>query len=194
MKIFLRFLILIFLTAGFLFGGYVVGWYAKFNLYDAWKIKQLKKQGDQIWQELLREALKDDVYGSQSSPEETFLMFLDALKKEDFRLAVKYFVGEQQKNWNNKISTLRQNNELEKELKKWDKVPTIWKKQKEGYNSSKNESFKEITFTFLDYREKPEIFKDPIFGKEFISIAGEFENSITFELNPITKVWKISSF
>lgn len=162
MNPFLRFLILIFLTAGLLFGGYAAGWYAKFNLYDPWIEKRQIKKAQEGWQKLAEEIYKDDIYGSQNSPEETFQMFLDALKKEDLWLASRYFVVGEQDEWFVVLKKKKEQNKLAGLINLIENMKSSGEGEKFYYYS-------------LD--------KD-----------GVIEFTVNFNKNPITKIWKISSF
>src|SRR3989344_1660546 len=62
--------------------------------YSSWQGYQWQKETD-AFQESLRKPYKEDTYGGKT-PEETWTMFLDALKKGDVELASKYFVVEKQ--------------------------------------------------------------------------------------------------
>ncbi|MBI2451439.1 MAG: hypothetical protein HYV52_03910 [Parcubacteria group bacterium] len=53
----------------------------------------------------------EDTYGGKT-PEETFAMFLDALKKGDIELASKYFDIKKQGEWKNILQKVKDDNEL----------------------------------------------------------------------------------
>lgn len=59
----------------------------------------------------LEEAYKNDTYGG-STPEETLQLFIDALKKGDTDLAVRYFVIDQQDKWKLDLAESKKNNNL----------------------------------------------------------------------------------
>lgn len=69
-----------------LYLGYVVGWEAKHYL-DNWKM--LRKV--ETFNNAIIQMFKNDTYGGKT-PEETYNLFVDALKKQDVDLAVKYFI------------------------------------------------------------------------------------------------------
>src|SRR3989344_5401807 len=77
--------------------------------YSSWQGYQWQKETD-AFQESLRKPYKEDTYGGKT-PEETWTMFLDALKKGDVELASKYFVVEKQEDW---LKTLQNTKEAEK--------------------------------------------------------------------------------
>ncbi|MDP3733369.1 MAG: hypothetical protein Q8Q91_02390, partial [Candidatus Daviesbacteria bacterium] len=68
------------------------------NLRINWEAQRLQDE----WEKPYRE----DTYGGKT-PEETYDMFLDALRKGDTTLASKYFTVEDQKKWNETFSKLR---------------------------------------------------------------------------------------
>ncbi len=60
----------------------------------------------------LERPYREDKYGGKT-PEETFDLFLEALRKEDIELASKYFELENQEDWLEDISKLKQRGLLE---------------------------------------------------------------------------------
>lgn len=79
--------IVIIITVSFIIAvlGYVAGSYAKHYL----DIRKADKAVDNF-QNALEQPYKDDIYGGKT-PEETWGMFLDALKRGDIELASKYY-------------------------------------------------------------------------------------------------------
>lgn len=72
------------------------------------------------------EAEKNDFYGGDT-PEETIDLFIEALKKEDYDLAVKYFAIEEQEKWKENLIASNKKNldewvvEIENNKKTWRK-------------------------------------------------------------------------
>lgn len=64
---------------------------------EEWSYQEVKTRLD---------AEKADIYGGET-PEETWAMFLDALKKEDFELASKYFVLDKQADYLEMFETIK---------------------------------------------------------------------------------------
>ena len=60
----------------------------------------------------LEEVYKNDTYGG-ATPEETLQLFIDALKKGDTDLAVKYFIPEKQKEEGEKLRIGKEKNNLD---------------------------------------------------------------------------------
>lgn len=141
----------------------VLVWWVGSAVVEAWHGYKWQKQTD-AFMEAGRKPYKEDMYGGQT-PEETWKMFLAALKKGDVDLASKYFVVEKQ--------------EKEKEfLKKendFDKTNKI-------YNSLTSE--KGIVGDYAYYNIKMP-YKD--------SKSGYIYSPVVFSFNTYTKIWKIST-
>lgn len=102
-------------AAWILFALAVYGAYA--TIWWQWGVVRIEllryslEQPDKAFQRLLAK----DVYGSKTSPQETYAMYLDALRKGDIDLAVKYFVpGNDQKNRKEFFEKLKVLGSLEK--------------------------------------------------------------------------------
>lgn len=96
---------------GSLVGVYLLVWLG-FALYSGWKGYVWEKKTNDF-QMALSKPYREDVYGGKT-PEETWALFLDALKKKDVELASKYFVPEKQVEWKEIIEkTVNENNKLE---------------------------------------------------------------------------------
>ena len=144
-----------------------------------WEVQRLQNQ----WEKPYRE----DKYGGKT-PEETFDMFLDALRKEDVVLASKYFVVDKQERWLKTLEEYKKGNVLSGFVKELEHTQTIWEK----LSPSDSPLFKEtISYEYTTVVEKATTvdFED----KKLNVPAGSYANSTTFGLNVYTKVWKISS-
>ncbi|TSC53432.1 MAG: hypothetical protein LiPW39_262 [Parcubacteria group bacterium LiPW_39] len=81
---------IIFIAVAFLI---FIGYFYGYPLYQKW---QIQRQGEKFLEEYTK-PYKEDIYGGVT-PEETWNMFLEALRKGDVELAAKYFeVREQDK-------------------------------------------------------------------------------------------------
>jgi len=136
------------------------------SFYSAWQGYQWQKQTD-AFQESLKRPYKEDTYGGKT-PEETWTMFLDALKKGDVELASKYFVVEKQSE--------------EKKFLSSEKIIDGLKLFIEQLSSGlkKEESSSDGIKAYYYYELKD------------IKTGKNYNNSVVFTLNPYTKVWKIS--
>ena len=75
---------------------FVIFWVARAGYfgYRGYKWRQQTK----AFEDALTKPLREDTYGGKT-PEETWAMFLDALKKGDAELASKYFIVDKQEAW-----------------------------------------------------------------------------------------------
>ncbi len=85
--------------------------------YSGWQGYRWQKQTDKF-QEALRRPYKEDTYGGKT-PEETWAMFLEALKKGDVELASKYFVVEKQGERGQDLQLAKNKNRLEEIIQKF---------------------------------------------------------------------------
>ena len=76
---------------GIILGALVVVYFALLSpqLIDSFQAGQTARNYEK-WEESVKEQYRNDTYGGDT-PEETWAMFLSALEKRDFDLAVKYF-------------------------------------------------------------------------------------------------------
>lgn len=130
----------------------------------------------------LEKPYKTDKIGGKT-PEETFDMFISALKKSDIDLASKYFVIQKQGDWKKILEGYQKGNiltdlvlELEEAKGKLEKSPQI---------TSENT----LEFTYLTRLEKD---TEADFSGQKINLkAGNYRNSVIFEKYP-SGVWKIN--
>lgn len=123
------------------------------------------------FQGALEQPYKEDTYGGKT-PEETWAMYLDALKKGDIDLASKYFaVGKQEKKKQIFLSEKNRDNlklyleQLSSPLQKNESLPDFILADKER--------------AYYYYMVKD------------LETGEPFKNTIEFYLNPYTRVWKI---
>src|SRR3989338_5937850 len=88
-----------------------------------WEARRLQAQ----WEKPYRE----DKYGGKT-PEETYDMFLEALRKEDTTLASKYFIIEKQDNWKKTLEEYKRQNLLTNFIKELEDTRKIWKKSEKS--------------------------------------------------------------
>ena len=150
--------------------GIILIYYLAFTAKLLWDSYQWQKKTEQF-EETMRKPYKEDIYGGKT-PEETWSMFLDALKKGDIDLASKYYDVEHQEKERSILLNIKEKKELDlllsqlsNPLQKDEDTPDFLKQDKER--------------AYYYY-----IFEDPI-SKE------KYRNDVNFYLNPYTKVWKI---
>lgn len=134
--------------------------------YETWWKPYREKQALEAWQAKLEKPYREDVYGG-ATPEETWGLFLNALRNGDIDLASKYFVVEKQGSWKKTIINTKEAGKLDKVIKNIS-VPL----QKE-----KNYLQGEKAYFYYELRDEK--------TKEI------YNNSVVFYFNPYTKIWKI---
>lgn len=154
---------------GIFFAGVVLifgFWWVGSACYQAWNGYQWQKQTN-AFMEAGRKPYKDDTYGGKT-PEETWALFLDALKKGDVDLASKYFVVEKQSEWLNTLNKTKDVGGLPKVLSN---LPL-------QLSSEVNQPQSEKKYFYYNVND----------------LNGKFlgKNSVVMSLNPYTKIWKIS--
>ncbi|NOY35626.1 MAG: hypothetical protein GXP44_01750 [bacterium] len=117
------------------------------------------------FQESIEKPFREDTYGGKT-PEETWAMFLDALKKEDFALASKYYDVEHQTEARKKLEELKR----EKKFSSWIKEIKTLEKDDNAYQGDRAY----YSYKYYDEETRQYLWSD-----------------VVFYLNPYTKVWKI---
>ena len=138
-----------------------------------WEAKWLQAQ----WEKPYRE----DKYGGKT-PEETYDMFLDALRKGDTTLASKYFEIEKQSDWLKTLNEYQKNGILANFTDELESTEKIWKKSEK--------SDEEMTsFTYKVFIEKGST--ATIDGQKIEVPPGEYLNETIFTKYP-SGIWKIT--
>ncbi len=145
------------------------------NLRASWEAKRLQAQ----WEKPYRE----DKFGGKT-PEETYDMFLDALRKGDTTLASKYFVIEKQDGWKKTLEEYKNQNVLINFIDELENTKKIWKKSEKS-----TENVASFVYTNTISKDKVVDFE----GQKITIPSGNYANEAMFELNIYTKIWKISS-
>ncbi len=140
-------------------------WWVGYAALSGWNSYKWQKKTD-AFQATLEQPYKEDTYGGKT-PEETWAMYIDALKKGDIDLAIKYYaVGIIERLPVDSLYKKKQNGQLEE-----------WIKELEGLKKSSREPLEGQANYYYDY-----------FDEEFKQILSA---PVIFYLNPYTKVWKI---
>ncbi len=163
----------IILAAGFIvymfFGSYLPG-------SSYWQQKKLMSD--------LERPYRTDTYGGKT-PEETFNMFLTALKSGDVDLASRYLILENKEKWLNAFNKKTQE-EKNRYIQELSNAPSKWIKEVVDDSS--------IRFLYEVYRDKVIINisdgKGGTISKSFP--PGNYGVMISLHLNIYTKIWKIS--
>ena len=142
------------------------------NLRANWEAQRLQAQ----WEKPYRE----DKYGGKT-PEETYDMFLDALRKGDTTLASRYFVIEKQDNWKKTLEEYEKEGIISSFIAELENTKTIWQKSKKS-----TETTVSFTYQVLIKEEGTATFE----GQEINIPAGNYTNESVFTKYP-SGVWKI---
>ena len=146
--------------------------------YQSWKMGQNYRE----FEKSMYDYWKKDIYGGKT-PQETYEMYINALKNGDLEKASKYYWWEKQVPQEKKLAQLKQDNKLEEYiagLPKWTEMSEEehWDKDVKRYG-------------WKWVRKESKIFIDPIDGEKIILPPGEGESEITFQLNKHANIWKI---
>lgn len=166
-----------YLVFGFaaLFTGYLIGFWANFY-YMTYKFDPARISNE--------EARKDTQGGK--TPEETYNLFVSALKQGDIELASKYFVlGKQDE----ELAKLKDTKEKD-ELQKYTNDLPEWGEMRE--NGKPEGKVREFVYP-VNVSEQIE-FTDKLTGKKETILPGTYNNALLFRLNTKTNVWKIERF
>ena len=162
----------ILLAAGFIvymfFGDYLPG-------SSYWQQKKLLSD--------LERPYRTDTYGGKT-PEETFDMFLSALKSGDVELASRYLGPEDKERWL-KWFNGRTQEEKAQYVKELSEAPSKWEKEM---------SDESVSFLYKTHRSQMIINIQDGTGKTIKKVfpAGEYGSIISIYFNTYTKIWKIS--
>lgn len=152
--------------------GYLLGFWTNFY-YLSYKFDPVRLSNER--------ALKD-VYGGKT-PEETYGLFVSALKQSDIELASKYFVLGKQDEKLEEFKKIKKSGELTKYI---DDLPE-WGAMRENGNSE----VKIREFLYPVILDNPIEFEDKLTGKKDIIPKGIYNNSVIFHLNSTNNIWKI---
>src|SRR3989338_7356766 len=139
--------------------------------------------GYRIWQfkrayEKMNEPYYNDTYGG-ATPEETYALFIEALKKGDVELASRYFVVEDQENWKKTFDKLQESESLTDYITEIEQNKTKW--------LSKSRDDDMAIFTYKYSREKAEIIELPVTDGKTQKLtlpAGTFNGEVIFSKYP----------
>lgn len=137
-----------------------------------WEAQRLQAQ----WEKPYRQ----DTYGGKT-PEETYDMFLTALRNGDTTLASKYFIIEKQDNWKKTLEEYNRNNLLASFTQELENTKKVWKKSDKSTETT-------ASFKYEVLIEKGS--KATIEGQEVEIPAGNYANESVFTKYP-SGVWKI---
>lgn len=162
--------------------------FAGYKIWNYFQIWQNNKKL-QDFNTAVEKLLKNDTFGGKT-PEETYNLFIAALKTENVDLAIKYIVldAERQTRYWKEFSEQKQKGQLKKyaeSLPEWSK----WKQIKDNYNDWQDQAMIKYDQTIT----QPTKIYDTYLKKETTVQPGVYGRSIAFAKN-VNNIWKISSF
>lgn len=125
--------------------------------------------------------LTQDTYGGLT-PEETFTLLLDALRAGDVDLASKYFVLHKQEEWRDRLQNFKKNDSLVEITEEWQRTMGGW-----------NKITSEADLSKYSYETEVKSNREVKLGNQTINILpGVYSNTVTFQRNRKTSLWKIN--
>lgn len=121
---------------------------------------------------------REDTYGGET-PEETYALFIEALKEGNIELAAKYFSPKRQAEWLKELEAQKEQNTLGEFIASLPDLNTL---EKDVINDER------IEFSYIKDSPEQEV---ELQGKKFNIPAGPSTYSIVFLKNTFTNKWKI---
>jgi len=166
----------IFIFVIFLILGLTTSWLIWYSSAEVRQAQQYKKDAE-ILARKIQEQVEEyaaDIYGGET-PEETYGMFLQALKMEDIDLASKYFILDKQEEYKQFFTDIKNNN-------KWDEmIEDLFNPDNQKGEMKENNTYVIRVFNIENYLIAQAVLKIPI------NITGT-------EKEPIFNIWKIIEF
>lgn len=150
------------------------------SYYQGWKMGRAYEKFEKGWNDYF----KNDAFGGKI-PQETYELYIAALKRGDIDSASKYFYWKKTEEQKKKLEDLKAKGELEKyigDLPEWGEMreEEYWDKEGKKY------SYKYILVEDRKYYDK-------LLEKWDIQPAGEYSGEIIVQLNTYANIWKIYS-
>ena len=149
--------------------------------YQSWKIGQTYKE----FEESFLEYLRADTFGGKT-PQETYEMYLEALKQGDLELASKYYWWERQVKEKERLEKLAEEGKLQDYI---DSFPDWAELKEEEYWDPDGRRY-----SWIEILEEPIKIKLPLGGGEYqedVLEPGEYKQEIIFHLNKHANIWKL---
>lgn len=144
---------------------------------EASKVKKFAEEMERVYRE--------DKYGGKT-PEETYDLFISALKAGNIELASKYFSPDNQDSWNRTLTTYKNSSILNEFIEELENNRKNWR----------IETKKDVEVIYL----YPYVIETPYFEalplgdgrtQKLLRSAGKFNAEVKFYKNTFTNVWKI---
>lgn len=183
----LKFLLFILLALLLFYLGAEAGYQIKYKI-EQWKANKAAE----AFNKAIIEMFKQDTYGGKT-PEETFNLFVDALKNEDVDLAVKYFVldPDRRARYWKQFNNLKQGGKLKEyaeDWPKWEEFEII----KDDYNNWEDRAMVEHS----RYYSEPETVQLPDGAGGYIETvlpAGYYVDYAPVFTKNTNNIWKIEN-
>jgi len=159
-----------------------------FRVKDWLDLKKADKEA-QNFNEAVLKMFKEDTFGGKT-PEETFNLFVDALKNEDIDLAIKYIVLdiERRQNYWDEFNEKKQKGELKayaEAFPKWEEFEQV----KDDYNDWEKRATVEHG---VEIKESRKVY-DQVLKIETIIQPGVYTDYSIILIKNINNIWKIES-
>ena len=157
---------------------------------EYWLDQQKVKRNMENFNKGIIEMFQNDTYGGKT-PEETFNLFVQALKDEDVDLAVKYFVLDEERRtrYQEKFDNLKNDGTLDNYIQAWPEFKNWEKNDTDKRNDWENRA----EMHYSAYFDEPFIVYDPLLGKDTTVPPGEYiQGRIIFVKNSVD-IWKIEN-
>ena len=141
--------------------------------FESWQVRRAYEK--------LAEPYYKDTYGGKT-PEETYDLFISALKKGDTDLASKYFVIEKQESWTKTLYEYKKAGTMANFVSELENTRKIWTKSSKSTETSASFKYRVVI---------EEGTKATIDGQEVEIPSGKYVNESIFNKYP-SMVWKIS--
>lgn len=157
-----------------------VAWFWFGDYYYSWRIGYQWKNFEREWNNYF----KNDKFGG-ATPEETYKMFVNELKRGNIENASQYFYWEKQIDEQDRLQKMKDEGKLEEyinNLPKWSDL----KEEEYSVSDERQYSYQVV------YPNETKIY-DPLSEKEITFPAGIGKSIINFQLNKQANIWKIYS-
>ncbi len=160
----------------FLILGLTTSWLVWYFSAEVRQARQYKKDAE-ILARKIQEQVEEyaaDTYGGET-PEETYGMFLQALKMEDIGLASKYFILDKQEEYKQFFTDIKNNN-------KWNEmIEDLFNPDNQEGEMKENNTYVIRVYNTENYLIAQAVLKIPL-------------NLVAAEKEPISNIWKIIEF
>lgn len=160
--------------------GVEIGFRTKYKI-EQWKFDKAVKRLNQAFLDILRK----DTYGGKT-PEETYNLYLNALKNGDIELASRYYWWDKQEKEKQRLEKLKKEGKLEEYV---NSLPDWSEMKEEEYWNPKGRRY-----SWIEILEEAVVIKLPLGGNRYqeeLLEPGEYKQEIIFRLNTHANIWKL---